>query len=397
MTFSESDQLQLQQLLTRQYLAGQSADEMKREEHGVDNQTILDQHALQPKKWRLIAKDVALHNWQSECLEKWLVRGKGTVKVATGGGKTIFALAVAQELQNRKEPDLRLAIVVPTIHLMHQWRSELKDANIPASSIGFMGEGRDLEESADFRILICVINSARDQLPLFVQNRNWSSKLLLVVDECHRANAEQAKKIFNASPRYTLGLSATPETDPGHGENSADDAYAKSEVGRGLGPIIFEFSLQESLDAGLLTPFEVWHIGLSFTNEEFAVYGKLSRDISELRKKLQIAHRHSRSKQGFLAWCQVQSKSGVDEATAFVGMTSERKRLVYRAKSRSDLALRILSLAMKDKNKQAIVFHESIAEINDLFINALQKKLPVVLEHSKLSNCSHRHKREVPS
>ncbi len=383
--FSDSNWLRLQQLLTLKSITTYSNVDIKGKKKKKSSQLSLDMRTVPPEKWRLVSDSVVLHKWQSDCLEKWLVQGKGTVKVATGGGKTIFALATAQVLQNRKEPDLRLAVIVPTIPLMRQWRDELKDANIPESSIGLMGGEEKVETSSDLRILICVINSAREHLPALIARLNWSSKLLLIFDECHRANATKARKIFNANPRYTLGLSATPETDQGNEGASANEAYATSEVGRAIGPIIFDFSLKESLTADLLTPFEVWHIGLPLMDEEVVEYSRLSREISELHKDLQVAHRRSKSRQGFIAWCQTQSSRNKDSnATQFIGMTSERKRLIYRAKSRNNLTLRILSLAMKDKSRRAIVFHESIDEVNQLFSDSLKKKIPAVLEHSKL-------------
>lgn len=389
--FSAEQRLHLQQLLTRQSLASQPAstsDDGPEIRNNFDSKhagSLQDPGESLPKQWRLIAESVKLHQWQSDCLEKWLARGSGTVKVATGGGKTIFALVAAQALQNKKEADLRLAIIVPTIPLMHQWLDELKDTNIPASAIGLMGGGESLGESPNLRILICVINSARDRLPGLVRRLKWSSKLLLVVDECHRANATEARKIFKAFPQYTLGLSATPETDQGDEGIPSNEAYAASEVGQALGPIIFEFSLKESSAAGLLTPFEVWHVGLPLTAEESSEHARMSREISDLRKDLLIAHRRSRSRQGFIPWCQTKaSKDGGQDAARFIGMANERKRLIYRAEARTDLALRILSAAMRENDRRAIVFHESIDEINQLFINALEAGIPAVLEHSKL-------------
>ena len=51
--------------------------------------------------------------------DKWLRAGlAGTAKVVNGAGKTIRALDVTKKLQNEIDPDLRVAIVVPTIQLM---------------------------------------------------------------------------------------------------------------------------------------------------------------------------------------------------------------------------------------------------------------------------------------
>ena len=385
--FSSEQHLTLQQLLTRQSLAAQkaSAQDAFNGKTGEIDDSAAGEQPDRTSKWHLISRGIKLHEWQTICIEKWLESGRGTVKVATGGGKTIFALAAAEALQRYQVPDLKLAIIVPTIPLMHQWLDELRDANVPTAKIALMGGGESIPDDADLKILICVLNSARDRLPALVERFNWSSNLLLVVDECHRANATEARKIFDTHPAYTLGLSATPETDQGDPNIPSDEAYALSDVGRGLGPIIYEFSLKESLAAGLLTPFEVWHVGLPLNPEEATEHSRLSSEISELRKDLQVAHRRSKSSQNFIAWCQtVASREGAFDAARFIAMANERKRLIYSATARAQLTLKILSAAMEEADRRVIVFHESIEEINNLFVLAMDANVPAVLEHSKL-------------
>lgn len=380
--FTDQDLLLLQQLLTRQALSaaddGQGSTDGEPEAHG---ETAVKDNS----PWRLMPPEFSPHEWQSRCLDIWLRERRGTIKVATGGGKTLFALFAAQTLQNRHDPDLRMVVIVPTIPLMYQWRDELNSSNVPNSQIALMGGGEGPGSFKGVRILIAVLNSAREKLPALITELDWRKHLLLVVDECHRANAAEARKVFDVGPAYTLGLSATPESDVSDDGVSSDDNFAASVVGKALGPIIFEFSLKDSMAAGLLAQFEVWHVGLSLQPEEEARYSKLSREISELRKGLQVQHRRSRSSQGFIAWCQTaSSRDKSTDASRFIGLAGERKRLLYRAHTRSDFTLTALRAVVQDANRRAIVFHESIDEINSLFISAVRSGLPAVLEHSKL-------------
>lgn len=382
-SFTDQDLLLLQQLLTLQALAGANDGQAGSADGQPEDHGETADEADGP--WRLLPPEFSPHEWQSRCLDIWLRERRGTVKVATGGGKTLFALMAAQKLQNIHDPDLRMVVIVPTIPLMYQWRDELQSSNISNSTIALLGGGEGAGSFQGVRILIAVLNSAREKLPALITEREWRKHLLLVVDECHRANAAEARKIFDVGAAYTLGLSATPETDGGDDGVSSDESFAASDVGKALGPIIFEFSLKESMAAGLLAPFEVWHIGLSLQPEEEARYSKLSREISELRKGLQVQHRRSRSSQGFIAWCQTAaSRNKSTDASRFIGLASERKRLLYRAHARSDFTLTALRAAMQDADRRAIVFHESIVEINSLFVSAVRSGLPAVLEHSKL-------------
>src|SRR5262249_48678568 len=150
----------------------------------------------------------------------------------------------------------------PTVPLMYQWADEVRRGNLPPSAIGLMGGGQDPGPLESLRVLICVLNSARDRLLDLVRKASWSDRMMMVVDECHRAAAEQSRRTFDARPRYTLGLSATPESEADEGGVPADVAYERGVVGQALGPIIYDFTLKQSLEAGLLTPFEVWHVGL---------------------------------------------------------------------------------------------------------------------------------------
>ena len=385
--FSDADLLRLLQLQALQVIA--SDDDSSSDSESGDTKTSSDNQSTSeesPERWRLLPDDIELYDWQTECLKVWKRNSyRGTVKVATGGGKTLFALAAAQKLQTESESDLRLVIVVPTIVLMYQWLDDLRASNIPRSKIALLGDSKTVPDDPDIRIIISVLNTARDKLPELVRRFNWSPNLLLVVDECHRSNAEKAQQIFESNPTYTLGLSATPETQQDDETIPTNEAYSASSVGKALGKIIFEFSLKDSLNAGLLTPFEIWNVGLSLSPEESSKHTSLSREISELRKDLQVAHRRSGSTQGFIAWCQTAAKrKGWENAVQFISMTSERKRLLYRASSRSDLTLRILSSAMSTPDRRVIVFHESIDNINHLFASALDANIPAVLEHSKL-------------
>ena len=389
LVFSDADELLLLQLATRREIANRHASEEK--EPGDETPPSIRAKAeateAVPTRWRLVPADTDLYDWQKECLPLWLKDGRGTVKVATGGGKTLFALAAAQRLQNEVEPDLRVIIVVPTIHLMFQWLDEVLKGNLPRSAVGLMGGGQKLPPLDSLRILICVINSARDKLSDLVQPADWLRRSLLIVDECHRAAAEHASRIFSDSYRFSLGLSATPEKDPSVLVDPDDSAYDESVVGRSLGPIIYDFSIQRSSEAGLLTSFEVWHIGVPLSPQEAAEHSKLSKEIGDLRKPLQARHARSRSRQGFIAWCQSQASRGgpvQEDASRFIGLANRRKRLLYSSSARVTLALSILTEAMAEPRSRAIVFHELIRESEKTFLAAVVAKIPAVLEHSQL-------------
>jgi superfamily II DNA or RNA helicase len=165
-----------------------------------------------PSRWEL-TRNLVLHDWQSACVDNWFAAGKrGVVKVVTGAGKTVLALAIIERLQQTDIPDLRVAIVVPTIVLLDQWYSEIvKGSNLPQHCVGFIGAGRTDSFKSGARILIAVLNSASKKLAQDVQYSGVSDRLLLIVDECHRAGAPEMQRVFATMRACSLGLSATPE------------------------------------------------------------------------------------------------------------------------------------------------------------------------------------------
>src|SRR3954454_21939667 len=82
-----------------------------------------------------------LHPFQREAVERWLEgdsRGprRGTLEIATGAGKNLIAL-VCFARASETHPGLRLAVVVPTEALAHQWIEQLQQrTSLEPSEIG---------------------------------------------------------------------------------------------------------------------------------------------------------------------------------------------------------------------------------------------------------------------
>ncbi len=363
------------------------------EDAGASATTLAAQPRSLPSKWQLTA-GLELHAWQQESLDKWFKAGKrGVAKVVTGAGKTIFALAVAQRLQTTEQPELRVAIIVPTIVLMDQWYDAIrKFSNLPADAIRRVGGGHTEDFSGDGRILICVLASAYKLLSEKARNIDSANRLLLIVDECHRAGAEQMSNIFRTPRAYSLGLSATPERDEAPeadeedspGEPVEDQLFEDSLLGKELGPIIFELTFAQAIERGIMPRFELRHYGLPLNATERPAYDRISRDITDLRKQLQGYNATTRSLGGgaLVGWARKASKgkSAISgPAAEYVQLTGRRKLLVYRAKAREAAVLKLIRREFAENpDARLILFHESIAEVMRLFETLRLAGLPAV-------------------
>ena len=339
----ENDILLLHQLRILEWFATQNA--LPNDKIPLKNKSTPDIKAV-PELWNLTL-GTTLYAWQEDCIKKWFNGRRGTVKVVTGAGKTILALAIMQKLQNDIESELHVAIVVPTIVLMNQWYDELlTHGNLPVDSIGRLGGNYTDDFSSGKKVLISVLASAQRKLPAIVSSSNVGSNLLLVVDECHRSGAEIMSRIFETKRQFNLGLSATPEREEEEMESLIP--YDKTLLGNELGPIIYELNLAEALGLGIIPPFKVIHYGISMNPNERIQYEKLSREITDLEKELRGTQRKGKgSSSPFYRWVRTiaaRDKSSVGElAGAFMNKVRRRKELLYKIESRGEAVEQIVA------------------------------------------------------
>ena len=352
-----------------------------------------------PQEWCLRG-GLSLRDWQEECIRRWLARpeGNGTIKVVTGAGKTLLALAIVERLHNLGDKDLRVAIVVPTIVLMDQWRDALlrDENNLPEHCIGMLGGGYHHGLGDGHRILLCVLNSASAYLPRLVDEAGMGPHLLLVVDECHRAGAAAMRQVFHTTRTWSLGLSATPEREDAD-DGTVDEpqgvalfSYDDSDLARQVGPIVYNMTFADALRLGVLPPFVVEHYGLKLRGGEQRLYDDLSREIDHLREelRLQAGPRFTASEARFSQWVRRVAQQGGElagRARRYIGRVSARKSLLYGATARSEAAVQLVEMALQQSpDARILLFHESIEQAMLLWKKLVEEGFPAVPENSQL-------------
>ena len=130
-------------------------------------------------------------------------KGGGVLSLPCGFGKTTVALALSAHLK------ARTMIVVHKEFLANQWVEKIKEF-CPGATIGrVQGDVFDIEK--DFVIAVIQTMCMRE-----FDKRVFDSVGLLVVDEAHHIGAPAFSQfMFKICPRYTLGLTATPERKDG--------------------------------------------------------------------------------------------------------------------------------------------------------------------------------------
>lgn len=200
----------------------------------------------------------SLLSWQRDAYNAWKQCGcRGTIKAATGTGKTLIALEAIRLCNNNS-----VFVVVPTTALMHQWKNELHaKLGIPLASIGLIG---DRYYQPDAPITLAVVNSIRD---------STVNKSLLIMEEVHRYGSEHNIRFLTTGTfSYILALSATPERIDGRHEEIL--RYA---------PVVYDYEINEAVQDGVLSSFHVVFLGVELDHRDRERYEALQQYIKNNR------------------------------------------------------------------------------------------------------------------
>lgn len=334
----------------------------------------------------LETRNFELVPWQQSAVEAWEqgVDGqpnRGTLEIVTGGGKTLIALTCAARA-SQVDPDLKLAIVVPTEALARQWRAAIaKYTSIETHDIGLLGAGGN-GGLANHRVLVAVLNTAAKRLPEMA--RVIDAPLMLVVDECHRAGAPSFSNVLRTPAKYRLGLSATPDREELDDEGEPL-TFDEQIVGRRLGGVVHRFTLKDAREAGWLPEYSLHHHGVSLRDEERLKYEALSRRVDDAADELR-AHGVDTSRSRQVAG---RNDEVGQAARRWVQLTAERKDLLFRCTERGRIAGQITQSLFGGASEHAprvIIFHERVDGAVGLFesLRDALPEVPLALEHSRL-------------
>ncbi|OZE87212.1 hypothetical protein CH298_17805 [Rhodococcoides fascians] len=204
-----------------------------------------------------------LRAWQKEAFEAW--RGAGNraiVEAVTGTGKTRVGVAAIVSARSLNQ---QVLVVVPTIDLLEQWHTEVKQ-HLPSVSVGRRGNGhRD-----DFRhssVLITTIQSA-----IMKGAPQPRPGALMIADEVHRYGTDGFARVFTDRFDHRLGLTATLER-----QDEGVDAHILPYFRTKIEGCDFARGRRDNV----LAPVRVMTVAIEFTPEErmkFEEHDAIARD-----------------------------------------------------------------------------------------------------------------------
>ncbi len=185
----------------------------------------------------------------------------GILEMATGTGKTRTALMILKELYETKKIDGAIITMFGT-NLLDQWYKEL------CSSTGLViyRHYENYKEASNYSINpeSAILLISKEMLGKFLSNnQNITNNKLLIFDEVHRMGALETVKNLNGKLTnfsYKLGLSATPER--------AYDEEGNIFINQQIGPVIFEFRLEDAIKKGILCEFDYIPLFYEYDDED---------------------------------------------------------------------------------------------------------------------------------
>ena len=231
--------------------------------------------------------NLVLRTYQHQAIANWLEnKGRGTLKMATGSGKTIIALAIALELYQQIGLQV-LLIVCPYRHLVSQWSRECQKFNLkPIMAMtrtdNWQGElSNQLYNLASEPQSFCTIittNSTLISEGFQSQLKYFPLKSLIIGDEAHNLGSARLESALPRNIGLRLALTATPERQY--------DELGTEAMLNYFGTVIQpEFTLADAIKQGALVHYLYYPVFVELTAAEAANYAKLTKRIGWIMSK----------------------------------------------------------------------------------------------------------------
>ncbi|MGB5632618.1 MAG: DNA phosphorothioation system restriction enzyme [Waterburya sp.] len=240
--------------------------------------------------------NITLRKYQHQAVANWLEnKGRGTLKMATGSGKTIIALAIALELYQQIGLQV-LLIVCPYRHLVSQWSRECQKFNLkPIIAMTRVDNWQrelsnqlyNLHNTPQSFLTIVTTNSTLISEGFQSQLKYFPAKTLIVGDEAHNLGSTRLESSLPRNIGLRLALTATPERQY--------DELGTEALLNYFGAIIQpEFTLADAIKQGALVHYLYYPVFVELTASEASDYAKLTKRIGwSLNKNPSFHHNDS--------------------------------------------------------------------------------------------------------
>jgi superfamily II DNA or RNA helicase len=207
----------------------------------------------------------------------------GILEMATGTGKTITSLIIANEFFKEKER-IFLTIIVPFTHLVEQWEKNCRELGFSNITACFGNKkswtGKLQTDVRDFNMGIIKKHVAITTYRT-ASSEEFNSliykikgKGFLIADECHYFGVRSLRqnKLYNMEAK--LGLSATPDR--------WWDEEGTNYISEFFGETVYKYGMKEAIENGALTEYLYKPFIIDLTEDELERYERLTKRLIHL-------------------------------------------------------------------------------------------------------------------
>ena len=262
---------------------------------------------------------------QDIAVKTFLEKEHGILAMATGTGKTVTAMKIINKLFDSGEIR-RVVITMYGNDLLDQWAIQIRE-NYKNKQINYHYASqkmmKDFVMHPDDSVLILSRDARNLSKLLDLFDRlpgDYRNDTLFVFDEVHGAGSNTFVENLSGrlSPyRYRLGLSATPERE----YDEAGNDFLLNEIGE----VIFEFTLQDVIQKGILCEFNYIPLPYVLSDEE------------KLKKRKIIAAFNAKKESGepvdekdMFTQLALVNKTAVNKLEEFESLISQRPELLQK-------------------------------------------------------------------
>jgi DNA phosphorothioation system restriction enzyme len=234
-----------------------------------------------------IPQELRFREYQKEAVKAWVTnRGRGVLRMATGTGKTLTALACATQLGkalHEQGQPLLTVVVVPYQHLVDQWASDI--AWFGVTPVRAYESIESWHRRASHLLDALALGAARGGV-IITTNKTFGDtafqgvlaryrgRLLVIADEVHNLGARRLRTTLPENASFRLGLSATPERWFDDEGTAALNDY--------FGDVVYEMGIGDAIRAGALCHYTYTPVVVELDAAETELYVEVTEKIAKV-------------------------------------------------------------------------------------------------------------------
>lgn len=302
------------------------------------------------------------YSHQGEAVSAWRRKGRGTLAIATGGGKTIISL-VSAALVSQEEP-LLVVVAAPTRTLLNQWTTEIMEFKVnPFNAFEIRNQEirkelrkmlRNLRLGAsNNEVIVLTHKSLKSGLIDLIEEISGEVSVMLIGDEVHNLGSIGFQNAARDCFKYRMGLSATAE-------RQHDDEGTEFLVNY-FGPVVYDFPLEVAIGR-CLVPFNYYVHRVSLNDDEEEEWRDLTYQIRRLSYAAEFRDGDP-DKESWKLLCIrrrkiVETASGKITSLAHVLPTDNK-----------DIRRTLIFCSDKDKSDEKSKYRDQLDEVNRLLLD----------------------------